>query len=84
MNKVVLTDRKLLDSIDSAFKTAQQQDIQKGGAFEKLANVTVYKGSKRLEVYIAFSIYDGWFIEVGNEMLISDHMFALVKRYENQ
>lgn len=81
VNNIMLTDRSQLDSIDNAFKTAKARKIQKGGLFETWAEVNVYKGRKKINLFIQHSIYNGWMIEVGDESLTSEYLFALVERY---
>jgi hypothetical protein len=81
---VTILDRSLLDSINLAFQNAQEKDIQKGGAFETWADVTIYKNNKKANLFIQHSIYNGWMIEVGNKTLTSDYLFALVRRYAKQ
>ena len=81
---VTISDRRQLDSINLAFQNAQEKDIQNGGLFETWADVNVYKGNKKANLFIQHSIYNGWMIEVGSKTLTSDYLFALVRRYSRQ
>jgi hypothetical protein len=80
-NNFVLTDRAQLDSIDRAFKAAKEKDIQVGGGHDTRAEVNVYKGRNKINLFIQHSVYHGWMVEVGNKTLTSEYLFVLVARY---
>ena len=84
VNYVVLTNSAQLDSINNAFITAEEKEIQQGGAFETWADVNIYKNNKKINLFIQHSIYNGWMIDVGNKTLTSDYLFDLVRRYSKQ
>jgi hypothetical protein len=81
---VTILDGRQLDSINLAFQNAQEKDIQKGGAFETWADVTIYKSNKKVNLFIQHSIYNGWMIEIASKTLTSDYLFALVRRYSKK
>jgi hypothetical protein len=81
---VTILDGRQLDSINLAFQNAEEKDIQKGGAFETWADVTIYKSNKKVNLFIQHSIYNGWMIEIGSKTLTSDYLFALVRRYSKR
>ena len=56
---VILINPALLDSIDEAFKRAEEKDLLQGGAYETSAYIHVYKGNKKIEMFIEHSIYNG-------------------------
>jgi hypothetical protein len=84
VTNVTILDRRILDSVNLAFQNAQEKDIQKGGAFETWAEVTIYKSNKKVNLFIQHSIYHGWLIEVGSKTLTCDYLFAVVRRYSKQ
>ena len=81
---VVIIDRRQLDSVDNAFRQAKEIDAQQGGAFETWADVNVYKGAHKINLFVQHSIYNGWMIEVGNKTLSSQYLFELVSRYSKK
>ena len=83
-NIVTLTDKAQLDSINRAFQQAKDIDAQRGGAFETWANISVYKGTSKINLSIQHSAYNGWMIEVGNKILSSQYLFELVSRYSKK
>jgi hypothetical protein len=84
VTNVTILDRRILDSVNLAFQNAQEKDIQKGGAFETWAEVTIYKSNKKVNLFIQHSLYNGWMIEIAGKTLTSDYLFALVRRYSKK
>ena len=84
VNNIVLTNATQLDSISNAFKKVQEKELHNGGAFETWAEVNIYKGNKKVNLFIQHSVYNGWMIVIGSKTLTSDYLFALVRRYSKK
>jgi hypothetical protein len=78
---LTLTDPLQLDSIGKAFRSAEEKSIPHGGAFTTWAQVHVYKGSYKVDLFIQHSAQNGWMVAVGNATLTNEYLFALIRRY---
>lgn len=58
ISELVITDRKLLDSINIALLNAKKIDAQAGGISDTWANMTIYKKEK-VNVFVKHSPYNG-------------------------
>ncbi|MGZ3854038.1 MAG: hypothetical protein ACXVBX_14685 [Flavisolibacter sp.] len=78
---ITLLDPAQLDSINHAFQLAQEKEIHIGGSYDIWAELNVYKGGQRVNLFVQHNAYNGWMIVVGNVTLTSDYLFRLVKWY---
>jgi len=80
-NKVIISDRSLLDTINASFRSMKEIHIQHGGISDTVAYMNIYKNVKRIDLRIIHSPYYGWAIFVGNRTFKSDYIFRLIKFY---
>ena len=82
LKKVVINDAVQLTKMNQALQNAQKIEVQKGGAFDFIADITIYKNNQSATFVVLHSPYHGWYIETDNNTLSSQYIFDLVTSYK--
>jgi hypothetical protein len=81
IKEFTVTDTKKLDTINKALMNVKKIDVLTGGALEIWGDSYIFKNGKKANLFVGFSKYNGWFIEIGSDTFASDYIFDLIKNY---
>jgi hypothetical protein len=81
IKEFAITDTKKLDTINKALIKVKQIDVLTGGALEIWADIFIFKNGKKANLFVGFSQYNGWFIEIGSDTFACGYIFNLIKYY---
>jgi len=80
--KVVISERDLLDSLNTAFRYHNKSvDVTIAKANDVYVILDVYKSNSKANLEVVHSKYTGWVLIVGDYNFTNDFVFRLVQRY---
>src|SRR5207302_725951 len=81
IREITITDIKVLDSLTKALSESSESIAQRGREleFKMWSDIKIHKNNEIANIFVQFSEYSGWHINVGNKSLKCDYVLKLIR-----